>query len=293
MMQILKDKTLFSCAEIKMRFAQLVMGPAGSGKSTFCSTIVHHCENIGRTVHVVNLDPAAEYFDYPVLVDTRELVQLEDVMEAEDLNLGPNGGLVFCMEYLIQNMEWLQEKLGFMDEDYIIFDCPGQIELYTHIPVMRQFVDTLQQWDFRVCGVFLVDSKFMVNTAMFFSGVLAALSAMVQLEVPHINVMAKMDLLSQDQANDIERFLDPDPKSIIDDNEAWQNKKFQKLNEALAQVIDDYSMVQFLPLDSTNEDSVANVLLQIDHAIQYGEDLEVKEAKDQDQDDDYDLEWNG
>lgn len=141
--------------------------------------------------------------------------------------------------------------------------------------------------------MFLVDSKFMVNTAMFFSGVLAALSAMVQLEVPHINVMAKMDLLSQDQANDIERFLDPDPKSIIDDNEAWQNKKFQKLNEALAQVIDDYSMVQFLPLDSTNEDSVANVLLQIDHAIQYGEDLEVKEAKDQDQDDDYDLEWNG
>lgn len=117
-----------------MRFAQLVMGPAGSGKSTFCSTIVHHCENIGRTVHVVNLDPAAEYFDYPVLVDTRELVQLEDVMEAEDLNLGPNGGLVFCMEYLIQNMEWLQEKLGFMDEDYIIFDCPEYVVCFWLIP---------------------------------------------------------------------------------------------------------------------------------------------------------------
>ena len=56
-----------------------------------------------------------------------------------------------------------------------------------------------------MCGVFLVDSKFMVNTGMFFSGVLAALSAMVQLEIPHINVMSKMDLLSKDQASDVER----------------------------------------------------------------------------------------
>lgn len=265
-----------------MRFAQLVMGPAGSGKSTFCSTIVRHCENIGRTVHVVNLDPAAEYFDYPVLVDTRELVQLEDVMEAEDMRMGPNGGLVFCMEYLIQNMDWLEEKLGFTEDDYIIFDCPGQIELYTHIPVMRQFVETLQKWDFRVCGVFLVDSKFMVNTSMFFSGVLAALSAMIQLELPHINVMAKMDLLSKSQANDITRFLDPAPIKLIDESEMWKNEKFQKLNSALAQIIEDYSMVQFIPLDSTDEDSVANVLLHIDHAIQYGEDLEVKEPKEQD-----------
>lgn len=35
---------------------------------------------------------------YCGLIDVRELVELEDVMEAEDLKLGPNGGLVFCME---------------------------------------------------------------------------------------------------------------------------------------------------------------------------------------------------
>ena len=38
-----------------------------SSQSTFCKTIVEHCENIGRSVHVVNLDPAAEQFSYPVL----------------------------------------------------------------------------------------------------------------------------------------------------------------------------------------------------------------------------------
>ena len=36
-------------------------------------------------------------------------------------------------------------------------------------------------------------------------------------------------------------------------------------------------MVNFLPLDITKEESVNSILLQIDNAIQYGEDLEPKE----------------
>ena len=39
----------------------------------------------------------------------------------------------------------------------------GQIELYTHIPVMRMLVDQLRNWDFRVCGVFLLDAQFMIQ----------------------------------------------------------------------------------------------------------------------------------
>lgn len=83
----------------------------------------------------------------------------------------------------------------------------GQIELYTHMPVMRQLVETLHQWDFRVCGVFLIDSQFMVDCSKFFAGVLTALSAMIQLEVPHINVMSKMDLLNKKQLKDVDRWV--------------------------------------------------------------------------------------
>jgi GTPase SAR1 family protein len=79
------------------RYAQLVIGPAGSGKSTYCQNVYQHCQSIKRTVHVVNLDPAADHFEYPVSVDIRELISLEDVME--ELKLGPNGGLIYCMEY--------------------------------------------------------------------------------------------------------------------------------------------------------------------------------------------------
>ena len=41
------------------------------------------------------------------------------------MKLGPNGGLVFCIEYLSQNMEWLDDEISQFDEDgYFLFDCP-------------------------------------------------------------------------------------------------------------------------------------------------------------------------
>jgi hypothetical protein len=64
---------------------------------------------MNRTVHVVNLDPAAEHFEYPVAIDIRDLISLEDVME--EMDLGPNGGLVYCMEYLVSHLDWLSEQI--------------------------------------------------------------------------------------------------------------------------------------------------------------------------------------
>ena len=43
-------------------------------------------------------------------------------------------------------------------------------------------------------------------------------------------------------------------------------------------------MVGFIPLNINVEDSISHVLATVDHAIQYGEDLEVKGA-DYDDDD--------
>lgn len=71
-------------------------GPAGAGKSTFCSTMVSHAQSLGRSIHLFNLDPAAENFEYEPTIDIRELISLGDVME--EMDLGPNGGLVYCFE---------------------------------------------------------------------------------------------------------------------------------------------------------------------------------------------------
>lgn len=51
-----------------------------------------------RTLDIINLDPAAEHFDYQPLADIRDLITVDDAMEDEELKFGPNGGLVFCME---------------------------------------------------------------------------------------------------------------------------------------------------------------------------------------------------
>ncbi|KAI6076151.1 GPN-loop GTPase 3 [Aix galericulata] len=254
------------------RYAQLVMGPAGSGKSTYCAAMVQHCEALGRAVQVVNLDPAAELFGYPVMADIRELIEVDDVMEDDSLRFGPNGGLVFCMEYFANNFNWLEESLG-------------HIELYTHLPVMKQLVEQLQQWEFRVCGVFLVDSQFMVESFKFISGILAALSAMISLEIPQINIMTKMDLLSKKAKKEIEKYLDPDMYSMIEDStNLLKSKMFKKLTKSICGLIDDYGMVRFLPFDRSDEESINIVLQHIDLTIQYGEDLEFKEPKENEED---------
>lgn len=264
-----------------MGYAQLVIGPAGSGKSTYCNNLHQHCESIGRTLHIVNLDPAAENFDYPVSLDIRELISLEDVME--ELNLGPNGGLVYCMEHLEQNLDdWLAEQLeDYLDDDYLVFDCPGQIELYSHIPVFRTFVDQLRRWNYNVCAVYLLDSQFVSDITKYLSGCMASLSAMVQLELPHVNILTKMDLVKNKK--EIEKFLDPDSRLLLSDLNQYMAPRYAKLNKALAELLDDYSMVSFLPLDITKEKSIQYILSHIDNAIQYGEDAEVK-VKDFDPD---------
>ncbi|KAJ8681183.1 hypothetical protein QAD02_016970 [Eretmocerus hayati] len=256
-----------------MRYGQLVIGPAGSGKSTYCSVMQRQSSDERRTLDVVNLDPAAEHFDYQPLADIRELITVDDAMEDDELRFGPNGGLVFCMEFLIENLTWLQEQLGDTDDDYIIFDCPGQLELYTHMTVMRQLIETLQNLNFRLCVVFLVDSQFLVDSSKFLSGTMAALTAMINLELPHVNVLSKMDLLSKTARKQLDRYLEPDPINLLADED---DDEYTKLTQALGRVIEDYSLVRFLPLNVKDEESIADVKLTIDNIIQFGEEEDVR-----------------
>lgn len=262
-----------------MRYGQLVMGPAGSGKSHYCHTLQVAAAVGKRTIHVVNLDPAAEHFDYHPLVDIRDLIQLDDVMEDPDLKFGPNGGLVFCMEFLLENLDWLEEKLQQIEDDYILFDCPGQIELYTHLPVMRTLVDRLTgAWDFRLCGVFLVDCHFMVDGAKFISGSTTALSVMVNLEIPHVNVLSKVDLLNPAAKKKLDSYLHPDTRELLREVKSGTafERKYARMTEALGRVLDDYSLVKFFPLDVSKEENVSDLLMVIDNTLQYGESLDVR-----------------
>ena len=249
-----------------MKFVQLVMGPAGVGKSSYCKTMQDHCRASKRSLHVGNLDPAAEFFAYDPAFDIKDLVDIDAAMD--EMGYGPNGGLVYCMEYLLENMDWLREELdGFGDDDYVILDCPGQVELYSHLPIMHDLVKQIVSWGFQVCSVYLLDALYVLEPAKFISGCLLSLSCMLQLETPHVNVITKCDIADKAQ---IERVLDAEGASMIRSLDTQSQGKLKKLTQALCSVLDDYMLVSFVMLDVSDEESIEEVLMKTDHAIQYG-----------------------
>ncbi|MPC08970.1 GPN-loop GTPase 3 [Portunus trituberculatus] len=143
---------------------------------------------------------------------------------------------------------------------------------------MRQLVEQLQAWDFQVCAIFVLDAGYMVDAARFLSGSLTALATMVQLEVPHINILTKMDLLNRAARQQLEMFLEPEIHELLasEHNVSRFNKKYHKLTHALGKVLDDFSLVRYIPLNINDEESLTDVLIQTDFALQYGEDLDVK-----------------
>ncbi|TDL29338.1 hypothetical protein BD410DRAFT_17151 [Rickenella mellea] len=282
-----------------MKYAVLVTGPAGAGKSTFTRSFLTHLQTARRTAHLVNLDPAADSasFEHQPSIDIRDLISLQDAMS--ELGYGPNGGLVYCFEYLMENMDWLEEELGDFEQDYLIVDCPGQIELYTHHPFLPTLVSKFARLGIRTCAVYLLESQFMEDRYKFFSGVLSAMSAMVNLEIPWINIMSKMDLVSGTSADpgrgrngvrrrrNVARYLNPDPLLLADASgePSNSNPRFHSLNQAIVQLIEDHPLVSFIPLDLTSTESLENVISHIDYTIQYGEDEEPKEPHDMDEGD--------
>ena len=117
----------------------------------------------------------------------------------EPLRLGPNGGLVYCIEHLEANFEWLASKLqnDFSDR-YLIIDCPGQVELFTHNNAIKNIISRLEkECSVRLCAVHLVDSHYCADASKFVAVCLTSLTTMLQLELPHVNLLSKVDLIEK------------------------------------------------------------------------------------------------
>ncbi|KAM4046484.1 GPN-loop GTPase 2 isoform 3-T3 [Anomaloglossus baeobatrachus] len=173
-------------------FGQAVIGPPGSGKTTYVRAVHSLLTSMGRRASIINLDPAGE--DEPgAAVTLQELLALPEVMA--ELHLGPNGALLYCMEYLQKNLDWLRDRLRSLRGTYLLFDCPGQVELYTHHPALPTILRRLQSWGLRLCAVHLVDSHYCTDPAKFISVLCTSLSTMLHIELPHINILSKVDLI--------------------------------------------------------------------------------------------------
>jgi hypothetical protein len=147
-----------------------------------------------------------------------------------------------------------------------------------------------------MCAAYLLESTFVIDKAKFFAGTLSAMSAMLMLEIPHVNILSKMDQVrDMVSRRELRRFTNVDVQLLQDKEEddltasanpmatdaLMSGGSFKQLNRAVAQLIDDFSMVSFLQLDVQDEDSVGAILSHIDDAIQYHEAQEPREPKDE------------
>jgi len=257
-------------------FGQLVVGPPGAGKTTYCTGMQQLLTALKRPRTLVNLDPANDDLPYECDIDIRELVNVEDVMT--ELGLGPNGGLVYAMEYIEVNLDWLITKIRTVTAGqvvpYVIFDCPGQVELYTHNDVMTKITQQLAKaLDFRLVATHLVDSTLCVDAYRYISAVLLSLSAMMQMELPHINVLSKIDML-MDHSDDLSFRLDyyagvfdlSQLLHTLHTNKHPMSQKFKHLNALMAEMIEEYGLVTFEPLDIQDKECALRVLSRCDFA---------------------------
>ncbi|KAL5249997.1 hypothetical protein ACHWQZ_G015916 [Mnemiopsis leidyi] len=236
-------------------FGQLVIGPPGSVK---------------RDVIIVNLDPANDRPPYEADVDVQSLIEVDEVMER--LTLGPNGAILFCMEYIENNMETLKEMV-MSQKAYVIFDCPGQVELYTHHAAFRNIVNCISKWGMQLCVVSLVDSHYCTDPAKFISVLLTSLSSMLHLELPHINVLSKIDLIDKMgplafKLNFYTEVLDLS-YLLSELDERVCSKRFIKLNHALTGLVEDYNLVSFYPLNVQDIGSLHRLCKAVDKANGY------------------------
>lgn len=117
----------------------------------------------------------------------------------ETFELGPNGSLQYAMEFLEENIQWLEDALRPLvaNNTYLLFDTPGQAELYaTHDSLAKVLERLARQLDLRFVAVHLIDSHHCTDPYKFISAATLSLQAMLRLGLPHLNVLSKVDLSS-------------------------------------------------------------------------------------------------
>ncbi|RDW69512.1 putative ATP-binding 1 family member B [Coleophoma cylindrospora] len=257
-----------------MPFAQLVVGSPGAGKSTYCNGMQQFMSAIGRKCSVVNLDPANDQTSYPCAVDVRDLIKLEDIMEEDDL--GPNGGVLYALEELEHNMEWLEQGLSELGEDYVLFDCPGQVELYTHHSSLRNIFFKLQKLGYRLVVLHLSDSYCLTLPSLYISNLILSLRAMLQMDLPHLNVLTKIDKLSNysplpfnldfyTEVQDLSYLL----PHLEEESSVMRGSKFEGLNTAIVELVESFGLVGFETLAVEDKRSMMHLLQVIDRAGGY------------------------
>lgn len=192
---------------LKRATAVLVVGMAGSGKSTFAARLAKESDmrydraqathpdldNQGGGSYVVNLDPAAMDVAYEPNVDIRDTVDYKQVME--QYSLGPNGGILTALNLFATKFD---QVLGILERradsvDQIVMDTPGQIEIFTWSASGALITSAMQSSAIPTVVAYVIDTPRTTSPATFMSNMLYACSIMYKTRLPFVLVFNKTD----------------------------------------------------------------------------------------------------
>ncbi|HVP23156.1 MAG TPA: ATP/GTP-binding protein [Conexivisphaerales archaeon] len=244
-----------------------ILGTAGAGKSLMTHVLKDHLVAKEWEVVTVNLDPGAESLPYEPDVDVRNSVNLHELMDKYDL--GPNGGLVLAADMIASKSPELLEEISDFSPDYIIFDTPGQMELFAYRPSGPFLVKQLGQG--QAALLFLFDSWLMTDAANFLSLMLLASSVKLRFGLPFLPVLSKADLVP-DSLKKIEGWA-REPESILDELSRKLKGDDYVLYSGLLKTLGSKGFVSRLwPVSSSTGEGLLDLSAAIANIFQGGED---------------------
>ena len=191
----------------------IVLGMAGSGKTTLMQRINAYVHEKKLSSYIVNLDPAVANIPYGANIDIRDTVKYKDVMK--QYSLGPNGGILTSLNLFAtrfdQVMGILEKRAKTNKLKYVFFDTPGQIEVFTWSASGTIISETLAT-SFPTVLLYIVDTPRTTNCTTFMSNMLYACSILYKMKLPFVIAFNKTDVKESEFAkqwmSDFELFQD-------------------------------------------------------------------------------------
>lgn len=184
---------------LEMLFA-FVVGTAGSGKSLLTASLEKWLVGSDLSVTVVNLDPGVDSPPYTSDVDIREYVDYGEVMSS--FGLGPNGALVASLDMAVESAYDIRDEIIDTERDYVLVDCPGQMELFAYRSSGPLMVSNLRGND-PALSLYLLDSNIARTAVGYLASTLLGISINIQFGIPQLNVLSKTDILAEQEIEEI------------------------------------------------------------------------------------------
>merc|ERR1719228_2230783 len=193
------DSTSIKANDLTKPCCIIVLGMAGSGKTTFVQRLTSHLHSKGSPPYVVNLDPVCREVPYPANIDIRDTVNYKQVMK--QYKLGPNGGIVTSLNLFATKFDQVLELVGKKENEFVIFDTPGQIEVFTWSASGSIITEALAA-QFPTVVVYVMDCVRSTSPVTFMSNMLYACSILYKCKLPFVIAMNKIDVVSNQYALD-------------------------------------------------------------------------------------------